>query len=188
MLFPGILKSIVRTGSLSLIDGAGRIHEYGDGAPPRCRIRLGARRLDYTLALNPELSIGEAYMAGLPIVEEGSLFDFLEIAARNYDSFEGLAWLSPRLVPCGASSSAIRSAGPGATSSIIMTCQIASTTSFSIGIVRYCCAYFTSGDDSLEVAQESKNATSRPSVRLDRPRPQDTRHRLRLGRPRSLRG
>ncbi len=89
MLFPAVLRSIVRTGSLRLIDGAGRFHEYGNGQPPRCTIRLRARHLDYTLVLNPELSIGEAYMNGLLEVEEGSLFDLLEIAARNYGNFEG---------------------------------------------------------------------------------------------------
>ena len=83
MLFPAFLKSIVRTGSLRLIDSAGRIHEYGNGTSPRCTVRLCARHLDYTLALNPELSIGEAYMDGLLTVEEGTLFDFLEIAART---------------------------------------------------------------------------------------------------------
>ena len=74
MLFSALLKSIVRTGSLRLIDGAGRMHEYGNGMPPHCTVRLGARRLDYTLALNPELSIGEAYMDGLLTIEEGLEF------------------------------------------------------------------------------------------------------------------
>ncbi|WP_147413706.1 hypothetical protein [Pseudorhodoplanes sinuspersici] len=46
------------------------------------------------LALNPELSIGEAYMDGLLAVEEGTLFDFLEIAARNYGNSEQVAWFS----------------------------------------------------------------------------------------------
>ncbi len=54
-------------------------------------IRLGARHLDYTLALNPELSIGEAYMNGLLTIEEGSLFDGLEIVARNYGNFKQTA-------------------------------------------------------------------------------------------------
>jgi cyclopropane-fatty-acyl-phospholipid synthase len=32
MLFRAILKRIIQTGSLRLIDGAGRIHTYGDGS------------------------------------------------------------------------------------------------------------------------------------------------------------
>ena len=94
MLFPAILKSIVRTGNVRLIDGAGKVHHYGDGTPPQCTIRVGARHLDYTLALNPELSIGQAYMDGLLTIEEGTLFDFLEIAAKNYRNFEQMPWFS----------------------------------------------------------------------------------------------
>src|SRR3990170_1508941 len=94
MLFPVILKSIIRTGSLRLIDGAGRTHVYGDGSPPHCTVRLRARHLDYTLALNPELSIGEAYMNGLLPVEDGTLYDVLEIAARNFRNFEKMPWFS----------------------------------------------------------------------------------------------
>lgn len=94
MLFPVILKSIVRTGSLRLIDGAGSTHMYGDGSPPHCTVRLRARHLDYTLALNPELSIGEAYMNGLLTIEDGTLYDVLEIAARNFRNFEKMPWFS----------------------------------------------------------------------------------------------
>lgn len=94
MLFPAILSKIIRTGSLRLIDGAGRTHVYGDGTQPRCTVRLCARHLDYTLALNPELSIGEAYMDGLLVIEEGTLLDLLQLAAQNHKNFEGLAWFS----------------------------------------------------------------------------------------------
>src|SRR5262245_9533836 len=92
MLFAAILKSVVRAGHLRLIDGAGRIHDFGDGTPPRCTIRVARRRLDYTLALNPALSVGEAYMDGLLTIEEGTLYDFLEIAARNYVHLRRNVW------------------------------------------------------------------------------------------------
>ncbi len=34
MLFAAVLKSIIRSGHLRLIDGAGRTHKFGDGTPP----------------------------------------------------------------------------------------------------------------------------------------------------------
>ena len=52
------------------------------------------RRLDYTLAFNPAMSVGEAYMEGLLTVEEGTLYDFLEIAARNYTHLQGSAYIN----------------------------------------------------------------------------------------------
>ena len=92
MLFAAVLKSIIRSGHLRLIDGAGRMHEFGDGKPPRSTIRVARRRLDYTLAFNPALSVGEAYMDGLLTVEEGTLYDFLEVAARNYGYLQRSTW------------------------------------------------------------------------------------------------
>ncbi len=54
-----------------------------EGSPPRVTIRLRSRRVAYSLALNPGLAIGEAYMDGLLMVEEGTIYDFLEVLARN---------------------------------------------------------------------------------------------------------
>ena len=63
-MFVAILKSFIRTGSLRITDAAGRSHLVGDGTAPRAAIRLGSKRLEYSLALNPSLSVGEAYMDG----------------------------------------------------------------------------------------------------------------------------
>lgn len=35
MLFAAILRTIIRTGSLRLIDDSGRIHDYGEGQAPQ---------------------------------------------------------------------------------------------------------------------------------------------------------
>jgi cyclopropane-fatty-acyl-phospholipid synthase len=169
MLFPALLKSIVRTGSLCLIDGAGRMHEYGDGTPPHCTVRLGARRLDYTLALNPELSIGEAYMDGLLTIEEGTLFDLLEIAARNYSNFERKVWFAllsramRRLKQCNP----ISRARANVAHHYDLSDQLYDL--FLDKDRQYSCAYFTSKDDSLEMAQESKKRRIAAKLLLDRP-------------------
>jgi cyclopropane-fatty-acyl-phospholipid synthase len=169
MLFPAILKSIVRTGSLRLIDGAGRMHEYGDGTPPHCTVRLGARHLDYTLALNPELSIGEAYMDGLLTIEEGTLFDLLEIAARNYSNFERKVWFAllsramRRLKQCNP----ISRARANVAHHYDLSDQLYDL--FLDKDRQYSCAYFTSKDDSLEMAQESKKRRIAAKLLLDRP-------------------
>jgi cyclopropane-fatty-acyl-phospholipid synthase len=169
MLFPAILKSIVRTGSLRLIDGAGRMHEYGDGTPRHCTVRLGARHLDYTLALNPELSIGEAYMDGLLTIEEGTLFDLLEIAARNYSNFERKVWFAllsramRRLKQCNP----ISRARANVAHHYDLSDQLYDL--FLDKDRQYSCAYFTSKDDSLEMAQESKKRRIAAKLLLDRP-------------------
>ncbi len=170
MLFPAVLKSIVRTGRLRLIDGAGRSHEYGNGAPPRCTVRLGARRLDYTLALNPELSIGEAYMDGLLTIEEGTLYDFLEIAARNYGNLERIAWLSllSRALRRLKQHNPIGRARRNVAHHYDLSARLYDL--FLDEDRQYSCAYFTSQDDSLETAQESKKRHIAAKLLLDQPR------------------
>ncbi|MEX0815019.1 MAG: class I SAM-dependent methyltransferase, partial [Dongiaceae bacterium] len=86
MLFATALRRFIRTGSLRLIDADGRGHVFGDGGTPRSAIRLHDRRLHTRLALDPGLSVGEAYMDGTLTVEEGTLYDFLDLAARNFDN------------------------------------------------------------------------------------------------------
>jgi cyclopropane-fatty-acyl-phospholipid synthase len=51
MLVTAILKSIVRNGSLCVIDATGRRHTVGDGSPPEATLRLTAKSAEYTLAL-----------------------------------------------------------------------------------------------------------------------------------------
>ena len=91
-----LLRSIVHSGSLRVIDAGGHIRMLGDGTPPSITIRLRTRRIAYSMALNPGLVIGEAYMDGLLVVEEGSVYDFLEMLARNYTPGNGLGWLDRR--------------------------------------------------------------------------------------------
>jgi len=169
LLFPAVLKSIVRTGSLRLIDGAGRIHEYGDGTPPRCTVRLGARRLDYTLALNPEMSIGEAYMDGLLTIEEGTLFNFLEIAARNYNNFERVARFSllSRAIRPLKQHNPIDRARRNVAHHYDLSDHLYEL--FLDKDRQYSCAYFTSNDDSLEKAQENKKRHIAAKLLLHRP-------------------
>jgi cyclopropane-fatty-acyl-phospholipid synthase len=169
VLFPAVLKSIVRTGSLRLIDGAGRPHEYGNGRAPHCTVRLGARRLDYTLALNPELAIGEAYMDGLLTIEEGTLYDFLEIAARNYDNLERVAWFSllSRAMRGLKQHNPIGRARHNVAHHYDLSDQLYDL--FLDKDRQYSCAYFTGNDDSLEMAQESKKRHIAAKLLLHQP-------------------
>jgi cyclopropane-fatty-acyl-phospholipid synthase len=83
MLFARFAKQVVRWGQLTVVDAHGRRHEI-DGTPDRrAVIRLHDPALHYRLALNPYLYLGEAYMEGTLTIEEGSLYDFLDICAVN---------------------------------------------------------------------------------------------------------
>lgn len=170
MLFAAILKSIIRSGHLRLVDGAGRTHEFGDGAPPRCTIRVARRRLDYTLAFNPALSVGEAYMEGLLTVEEGTLYDFLAIAARNYTHLQGSAWY--KLVNTVARR--LKQYNPvGRARRNVAHHYDLSGQLYDLFLDRdrqYSCAYFAAESDSLETAQENKKRHIASKLMLDQQR------------------
>jgi cyclopropane-fatty-acyl-phospholipid synthase len=169
MLFAALLKSIVRTGSLCLIDGAGRTHRIGDGQPPRCTIRVARRRLDYTLALNPALSVGEAYMDGALTIEEGTLYDFLEVAAQNYVYLERNPWfaLLNNVTRRLQQHNPVGRARRNVAHHYDLSGQL-----YDLFLDRdrqYSCAYFTSESDSLEAAQENKKRHIASKLLFDRP-------------------
>jgi cyclopropane-fatty-acyl-phospholipid synthase len=83
MLFWEFARRVLTSGRLAIIDADGCRHVAGGTEGPRATIRLHDRALHRRLALNPFLHIGEAYMEGTLSVEEGSLYDFMDICAVN---------------------------------------------------------------------------------------------------------
>jgi len=96
MFFAQMLDCLIVSGSLTYIDPKGRIHRFGgpplEGLRP-VTIRLHDASLDWRLALQPTLAVGEAYMDGKLTVEDGTLYDFLALASANLDGGHHAAWL-----------------------------------------------------------------------------------------------
>ena len=85
MLFARFARKVIQTGRLTIIDAHGRRHVAGGPGGPVATLRLHDKALHYRLALNPYLYLGEAYMDGTLTIEQGSLYDFLNICAINMD-------------------------------------------------------------------------------------------------------
>ena len=79
-----MLGDFVRSGSLAIIDAAGRTHLLkGDQPGPDVVVKLHDARLHHQLILNPEMKTGEAYMDGTLTIERGTLRDLLTLYALN---------------------------------------------------------------------------------------------------------
>lgn len=170
MLFIALLKSIVRAGSVRVVDHAGRSHLVGDGTAPSVTIVLKTKRLEYSLALNPALSLGEAYADGLLTIEDGTLFDFLEVLARNYGTLGKSAWLSmlERLTRVLKQSNPLGKARRNVAFHYDLSDQL-----YDLFLDRdrqYSCAYFRSPGDGLETAQQNKMRHLAAKLLLDKPR------------------
>ncbi|MEQ9491746.1 MAG: cyclopropane-fatty-acyl-phospholipid synthase family protein [Alphaproteobacteria bacterium] len=90
MLLDQVFGRLMTAGSLKVIDANGKSRLY-EGAEdgPHLTIRLHDRRLHTRVFLNPELVVGEAYMNGTLTVEDGSIYDFLALAAMNIERAGG---------------------------------------------------------------------------------------------------
>ena len=88
MLLARFLRAVIDEGDLTLIDARGRSHEFGNGAAPRIAIRLHNRATERRLLINPRLAAGEGYMDGTLTIEEGTLFDLIDLIGRNIETFE----------------------------------------------------------------------------------------------------
>jgi cyclopropane-fatty-acyl-phospholipid synthase len=83
MLLSAFAKRVIAEGDLTIVDAEGGRHRLGDGRGRRVVIRLHDKSLHRRLAINPYLYVGEAFMEGTLTIEQGSLYDFLEICAAN---------------------------------------------------------------------------------------------------------
>ena len=168
MLFAALLRSFIRTGSLTLTDSRGRVYQIGDGSPPSQVIRLTRPSLGYTLALNPKLSLGEAYADGTLVIEQGSVAGFLTLLARNLGNLgpgHPVNWAGA--VPPRRASIPARRARRNVAHHYDLPPEFYDL--FLDGDRQYSCAYFTSPAVTLEAAQAEKKRRIAAKLLLDRP-------------------
>jgi cyclopropane-fatty-acyl-phospholipid synthase len=84
-LLDRFLRKIIREGELTLIDASGRKRTYGRdcGTGRRATVRLADRKVVRDLLRQPKVAIGEAYMDGRLIIEQGDILDLLDLATSN---------------------------------------------------------------------------------------------------------
>jgi cyclopropane-fatty-acyl-phospholipid synthase len=78
-----VLERIVRQGDLTLKLPGERTLRLGDGSGPRLVARITSAVWAARIATKPGLAVGEAYMDGGLVLEEGDLSDFLDLIGGN---------------------------------------------------------------------------------------------------------
>jgi cyclopropane-fatty-acyl-phospholipid synthase len=81
-----VLKHIIKSGSLRVTDSAGGKHNYGDGRGPLVAFRLADWLSEAGLAAYPEFYLGENYMNGTLVMEEGTIADLLALLISNLET------------------------------------------------------------------------------------------------------
>lgn len=85
-MLDAICKKLIKIGTLKIRDAEGKVHTYVGSAHPTVSIRLTNKEIERQLLLDPELALGEGYMDGSLKLEEGSLYDLLDLCTQNVPS------------------------------------------------------------------------------------------------------
>jgi cyclopropane-fatty-acyl-phospholipid synthase len=151
-----MLSRFIRIGRLTVTVQGQAPRSYGDGSGPPVAVRI-ARGWDLRIALNPDMALGEAYMAQGLVMEQGALWDLCELVGRNFKDrgpppvWERLVNRSRRTLQQWNGRRASRR-------------NVAHHYDLSYELYRrfldadlqYSCAYFARPDMSLEEAQKAK--------------------------------
>ncbi len=82
-LLRAVCQRLFRSGNLRVTTAVGSTFSCGDGAGTPVAIRFASRAAEWLVLFDPELRLGEAYMDGGLVVEQGSIAEFLDLAVRN---------------------------------------------------------------------------------------------------------
>lgn len=66
-----------------MVDAHGSLRRYGTGGAAPTRIRFTSARAERNVLLSPDLKVGEEYMRGGLVVEQGTIYDLLAIVLGN---------------------------------------------------------------------------------------------------------
>ena len=157
-LLQGLLRKIIHKGRLILIAPDELAIEFGS-AGERVAIRITDWAVVHRLALDPDLAIGEAYMAGTLVMENGSIYDFLELCLNNLGWGRG-HWLRHAHAIIGRLGRRLAQHNP------VRVARVNAAHHYDLSDAlyghfldsdrQYSCAYYMSPEDTLEAAQAQK--------------------------------
>jgi len=149
----------LRQGNLCWIDHAGRAREFGDGQGERIVCRTTGFMTEFKIGYDPSLAVGEAYMDGRLTLEQGTIYDLVELLLKNAANsgptfamqfLENLRWGLRRL----HQSNTIRLSSRNVRHHYDIDGRIYEL--FLDPDRQYSCAYFATETTSLEEAQLAK--------------------------------
>jgi cyclopropane-fatty-acyl-phospholipid synthase len=161
------LRRFVRRGSFTVTTARGRTCTFGDGTGNPVAIRFSNAAAERGVLLDPELKLGEAYMDGTLIVEQGSIAEVLalllgqeRLGARNWALLRALRYLFRRMQQLNLRSRSRTNVAhhydlDGRLYSLFLD-----------GDLQYSCAYFERPDQSLDDAQLAKKRHLAAKLRI----------------------
>src|SRR5262245_19099757 len=91
-----LLRTFVRRGQLRITTASGRVLTVGDGGKPSVSVRFATTTAQLAVMIDPEVKLGEAYMDGTLVIEQGSIADLLGIALGQTSDGLPPRWARPQ--------------------------------------------------------------------------------------------
>jgi cyclopropane-fatty-acyl-phospholipid synthase len=152
------LSEFIRRGSITFTTASGARFTCGDGTGKPVAARFLNPQAEIRILLNPELALGEAFMDGSFIVEQGSITDVLAVLTDQPEVLPGWArpqWRMRYLVRHIRQFNPRKRAQTNVAHHYDLDGRLYSL--FLDSDWQYSCAYFETPDASLEEAQLAKN-------------------------------
>lgn len=169
-MIESFLRRMIKVGDLTVHLPGGRTLKAGDGGGAPVALRVSAKALR-RIALRPGLAFGEAYMNGELVIEQGSLWDLLDMVGRS----GGRAPAKGRGSLMKRFKRTLKRRLQQANGRLASRRNVAHHYDLSNDLYRrfldadmqYSCAYFSRPDMTLEEAQAAKKAHIADKLRIE---------------------
>jgi cyclopropane-fatty-acyl-phospholipid synthase len=162
-----VIDRFMHVGRLTITYPDGKAATYGDGSGPEVavQVRKGWMR---KIAMDPQMKLGEAYMAGGLVIERGDIWGLIEVIGRNLEFrprnngwlVQAVMAVERRLQQWNCRTASRRNVAHHYDLSEDFYRR------FLDEDMQYSCAYFSAPDMSLEDAQKAKKAHIAAKLRL----------------------
>lgn len=154
-----VLRELIKQGSLTVVDTAGRRHVFGDGTGPDIVLLIKDPYFQYRVMTHPSIALGEAYMDGRVEFESGDIRLFLDMVIRNM-GWGSVHWVSDVMRFLRRLGRRLTQYNPvGRSKQNVAHHYDLNGTLYDLFLDKdkqYSCAYFAHPDDDLETAQHAK--------------------------------
>lgn len=169
-MIESFLRRMIKVGDLTVRLPGGRTLKAGDGSGAPVALQVSAKTLR-RIAMQPGLAFGEAYMNGELVIEQGSLWDLLDMVGRSGGRMPASGrgsllkrlkrTFKRRLQQANSRSTSRRNAAHHYDLSNDLYRR------FLDADMQYSCGYFSRPDMSLEEAQAAKKAHIADKLRIE---------------------
>ena len=156
-----LVDKLLTTGSITLLRPGKAPETFGRGGGRHLTVRFTDNKVAWDIATNPRLKLGEAYMDGRVIIEDGTILDLLElIVGANRWEDKGAGRMAMRKGKKRFAKLFRRNSPLRARRNVAHHYDLKDELYelFLDGDKQYSCAYFTDPNNSLEQAQADKKA------------------------------